>query len=232
MVTDFETPGKRTPGGYRENFANNAIKIHAIREMKRHGVSILDSSPESTDTPLQTRVDRVNKGINGVVPKGFASIHCDAYGDGKTYNDVSGVSVFSHPDAPSNGGKLLAKYLQSYLIQGTKQKDRGVRYANFFVLRKTICPAALCECAFMTNKKEAELIQDPKFQLECGIEIAKGSLKYMGINWQPEKHQEKYEEILKEVSKYYKTWIKFVDEHQDEVNLKGLIEKLYYVCGK
>ncbi len=90
----------------------------------------------------------------------------------------------------------------------------------------------MVECAFMTNLEESKLLQDVKFQLECGIEIAKGSLKYIGINCIEEKQTEKYEEILKEVSKYYKTWIEFVEEHQDEVNLKGLIEKLYYVCGK
>lgn len=227
-----ETQGKRTPDGYKENFFNNAAKIHTIREMKRHGVTMLDVSPESDDTYLSTRVARANNGINGITPKGFCSIHFNAYGDGKTYNSVEGIEVFSHPDAPSQGGKLLAKYLHQYLIQGTKQKDRGVKTANFYVLRKTYCPSALVECGFMTNKKEAELMQDAKFQLECGIEIAKGSLKYLGINWQPEKYTEKYEEILKEVSKYYKVWIKFVEEHQEEVNLKGLIEKLYYVCGK
>lgn len=41
-----------------------------------------------------------------------------------------------------------------------------------------------------------------------------------------------WEEILKIVSPdYYNVWIKFVEEHH-EVNLKGLIEKLYYVFGK
>ena len=89
----------------------------------------------------------------------------------------------------------------------------------------------MVECGFMTNKRESELMQDAKFQLECGIEIAKGALKYIGINWQDEKHVEKYEEILKEVSSYYKTWIEFVEKHS-EVNLKGLIERLYYICGK
>ena len=227
-----ETQGKRTPDGYKENFFNNATKIHAAREMKRHGVTILDASPESTDTPLKTRCDRINKGINNVIPKGFVSIHFNAYGNGKEYNSVEGIETFSHPDSPINGGKLLAKYVHSFLAQGTKQLDRGLKYADFYVLRNTKCPAALVECGFMTNKKESELMQDAKFQLECGIEIAKGCLKYIGINWIEEKKTEKYEEILKEVSAYYKDWIKFVEEHQHEVNLKGLIEKLYYVCGK
>lgn len=226
-----ETEGKRTPDGFRENFFNNAVKMHVIRELKRHGVTVLDCSPESDDTPLRTRSERINKGINNVTPRGFASIHANAYGDGKTYNNVKGIEVFSHPEAPSDGGKLLAKYLHEFLIQGTKQVDRGIKTANFYMLRETDCPAALVECAFMTNKEEAKLLQDVNFQLECGVEITKGSLKYLGINWQPEKHQEKYEEILKEVSSYYKVWIKFIEEHQDEVNLKGLVEKLYYKCG-
>lgn len=226
-----ETQGKRTPDGYRENFFNNAVKIHVIREMKRHGVAMLDASPESSDTPLKTRCERVNKGINNVLPKGFVPIHANAFGDGKSYNLAKGIEVFSHPAAPSSGGKLLAKYLHEYLIQGTKQLDRGLKYADFYVLRNTKCPAALVECAFMTNLEESKLLQDAKFQLECGIEIAKGSLKYIGINWVEEKQTEKYEEILKEISAYYKTWIKFVEEHK-EVNLKGLIEKLYYTCGK
>ncbi|RQV92575.1 MAG: N-acetylmuramoyl-L-alanine amidase [Calditrichaeota bacterium] len=226
-----ETPGKRTPDGYRENFFNNAAKIHTIREMKRHGVTMLDASPESDDTPLSTRVARVNAGIKGVKPKGYCSIHFNAYGDGEKYNEVEGIETHCHPQAPSNGCKLLAKYLQEALIKGTKQKNRGVKYSDFYVLRKTYCPAALVECGFMTNKRESELMQDAKFQLECGIEIAKGCLKYIGINWQPESQRKKYDEILKEVSKYYKVWLQHIKENP-QVNLKGLIEELYYICGK
>jgi N-acetylmuramoyl-L-alanine amidase len=221
-----KTKGKRTPDGYKENFFNNATKIHFIREMKRHGITILDVSPESDDTPLKIRVARANKGINGVIPKYFTSIHFNAYGDGKTYNNAKGIETFYY-----KSGKKLAEKHYKYLMQGTKQKGRGVKYSSFYVIKYTIMPADLVECGFMTNKEESELMQDPKFQLECGIELAKGSLRELGINWVYEK-KEKYKEILKEVSKYYKVWIKFVDKHQDEVNLKGLIEKLYYVCGK
>jgi len=226
-----KTQGKRTPDGYKENFFNNAAKIHTIRELKRHGVTVLDVSPESDDTPLSIRCSRVNRGINNVKPKGFCSIHFNAYGNGEEYNEVEGIETFSHPNAPSEGGKLLSRYLHDYLIQGTKQLDRGTKYADFYVLRNTKCPAALVECGFMTNKRESELMQDAKFQLECGIEIAKGALKYIGINWKPESDRKKYDEILKEVSDYYKVWLKFIDKHE-EVNLKGLIERLYYICGK
>lgn len=225
-----ETLGKRTPDGYKENFFNNATKIHVIRELKRHGISVLDCSPESDDTYLSTRVSRINKGINNVIPAGFCSVHFNAYGDGKVFNEVEGIETFYYYD--SLKGKKLATYVHNQLLKGTKQKNRGIKESGFYVLKNTICPAILTECGFMTNKKEAELMQDPKFQLECGIEISKGILLFLGINWVEEKHTEKYEEILKEVSLYYKTWIKFVEEHQEEINLKGLIEKLYYTCGK
>lgn len=222
----FETAGKRTPDGYKENFFNNATKIHYIREMKRHNITMLDVSPESDDTQLSVRVARANKGINGVIPKIFTSIHFNAYGD--NWNEAEGVETYNYYG--SSKGKKLAAAHYKYLMYGTKQIGRGVHEAGFYVIKYTSMPADLVECGFMTNKKEADLMKDPKFQLECGIELARGSLEYLGIQWEEEK-EEKYKEILKEVSKYYKTWIKFVDEHK-EVNLKGLIEKLYYVCGK
>lgn len=223
----IETSGKRTPDGYKENFFNNATKIHFIREMKRHGITMLDVSPESSDTPLTKRISIANMGINGVMPKYFTSIHFNAYGSGG-WNNIDGIETFYYYG--SSKGKLLAAAHHKNLLKGTKQTDRGIKEAGFYVLKHTRMPADLVECGFMTNKKEAELMKDPKFQLECGIELAKGSLEILGVKWKEEK-EEKYIEILKEVSSFYKTWIEFVDDHQ-EVNLKGLIEKLYYVCGK
>lgn len=224
-----KTAGKRTPNGYKENFFNNATKTHFIREMKRHGITMLDVSPELEDISLKIRVARANKGINGVIPIAFTSIHFNAFGDGKTYNEAQGIETLYYKG--SSKGKKLAQLHQEQLIKGTKQVNRGIKeVSNIYVIKYTKMPADLIECGFMTNKKEAELMQDVNFQLECAIEIAKGSLKYLGITWKEEK-KEKYKEILKEVSVYYNTWIKFVEENK-EMNLPGLIEKLYYNCGK
>ena len=37
-------------------------------------------------------------------------------------------------------------------------KNRGVKSANFYILKYTSMPSVLTECGFMTNLKEAEIL--------------------------------------------------------------------------
>ena len=52
--------------------------------------------------------------------------------------------------------------------------------ANFHVLRETHMPAVLCECAFMDNLREANLLLSDAFRRECADEICKGICEYFG----------------------------------------------------
>lgn len=176
------TAGKRTPAGYLENYFNHRVKQYLIQILKRCGFKVIDCSSELSDTSLSTRVKRANDGKADI----FISIHFNAYGSG--WNSVDGIEVFYYKNGSSYStkGKKLATYLYNEIIKGTVQDKRGVKGANFYVLRNTTMPAALAEYGFMTNKHEADLMQDSNFIKECAIETAKGICKYFNVNYVPE----------------------------------------------
>ena len=67
-----------------------------------------------------------------------------------------------------------------------KFRDRGVKNANFYVLKYTKMPAVLTENGFMTNLKEAEIIMSDKGRkklaqshLEAIQEVNERGLKFL-----------------------------------------------------
>src|SRR5690606_27713613 len=93
----------------------------------------------------------------------------------------SGVETYHYPG--SANGKRLAQCIHEFVIQGTPQKNRGIKSANFYVLRNTKMPAVLIEFGFMDDPglREAQLMLNKSFQQECAQETAKGICKYFGV---------------------------------------------------
>jgi len=66
-------------------------------------------------------------------------------------------------------------------LEITGVPGRGVKRANFYVLRETSMPAILIELAFISNPTEEKLLGSPEFQKKCAQAIADGILNYLGI---------------------------------------------------
>ncbi len=104
----------------------------------------------------------------------FVSVHCNsasaaAHGT-ETYCYLFGGQ-----------GEQLAQAVQSALVKDLGLTDRGVKSANYYVLRKTNMPAILTELAFISNPIEERMLADPKYQAVCARAIAKGIFNYLHI---------------------------------------------------
>jgi len=73
----------------------------------------------------------------------------------------------------------LAKYLQDELIQTLKRPNRGVKQAEFTVLKNTEMPSALVEIAFISNPEEQDLLMSSYFQNLAAKAIAEGIMEYL-----------------------------------------------------
>ena len=94
----------------------------------------------SLSSSLQSRAaDANSKGADL-----FVSIHCNA-----ANTKAFGCETYSFPG--SREGRELAACIQNYLPQLTGRYDRGVKEANFAVLKNTNMPAVLVETAFIDN---------------------------------------------------------------------------------
>jgi N-acetylmuramoyl-L-alanine amidase len=177
-----ETCGKRTPDGYKENEFNHYTKVYLIEALKRCGIEPIDCSPSRNDNSLADRCNIANRASCDV----FVSVHYNAMGN--NWNDgVGGIETYYWNN--SIDGKRLATLIHNELMQGTPLKNRGVKSADFYVLRETNMIAALCECGFMDNHKEAELMKSENYRRECSEEICRGICKYLGVNYIPGQNQ-------------------------------------------
>lgn len=188
----METAGKRTPvfpeeqdvAGLQihENQFNAAVAEKLKNMAELEGYRVVMTAPEETDTPLGTRTARANADMTsnglGVYNTAFISIHYNAL-NGKWDGESGGIEVYHYPG--SAGGTALAVAIHQELKKGIVQVDRGIKEANFYVLRETSMPAVLIEAGFMDCLKEAERMLDPVFQNEVARETLDGINNYFGV---------------------------------------------------
>lgn len=123
-------------------------------------VNIVDTEE---DISLRQRVTVANKIHQEKQNCIYVSVHSNAFGNGKDFNNAKGTCTFYHYRSAT--GEVLAESLQKWLAELTPFRNRGIRanetWANFYVLRKTHMPAVLSENGFMTNFDDAINLMDP-----------------------------------------------------------------------
>jgi N-acetylmuramoyl-L-alanine amidase len=170
----YQTAGKRSPhfpdgsvlyeGEFNRAVVKQILKISRSKFSGDPNIKIIDLLNGSReDIPLRERVfmaNKIHKEENNCI---YVSVHANAFGNGRDFNQAKGVCTFHHFGSPK--GKKLAESLQKHLADVTPFRDRGVRsndtWANFYVLRKTHMPAVLSENGFMTNFDDATFLLDP-----------------------------------------------------------------------
>jgi N-acetylmuramoyl-L-alanine amidase len=91
--------------------------------------------------------------------------------------DVNGVETFYFQ---AGNSLRLARAIQSQIMAispGTP--DRGARPGRFFVIRRTVMPAALTEMGFVTGRIDAPRLASPNFRRRLALAISAGILNYL-----------------------------------------------------
>jgi N-acetylmuramoyl-L-alanine amidase len=173
-----ETPGKRSPDGSLREYQFNSAVARYVADALLHGyegVDIMLTHDDSRDVPLKERTDRANTWKADL----FVSIHANAYGDGG-WNSAQGIETYVYETRPP-AAVALANAVQRQLIRATGRPDRGVKSANFHVLRETKMTAILVECGFMTNREECELLKSDAYRRKCAEAIVAGIVETYGL---------------------------------------------------
>ncbi len=161
-----DTPGKCSPDGVlREHLYAREIARQIVQNLKARGNDAELLVPETEDVPLAERARRVNEwcgrlGTDRVV---LLSVHVNAAGNGAWMN-ARGWSAYT------SKGQTRSDELATLLYAEAEKNFTGHRIRrdtsdgdpdweeNFYILRKTKCPAVLTENFFMDNKQDVSYL--------------------------------------------------------------------------
>src|SRR5690625_4877308 len=148
-----------------------------LRKYKNVEIMFTHDHPSGKrDVPLKERTDKANRWKADL----FVSLHANAYGDGKSFNSAKGTSTFIHHIVPQRTIDI-AQAIHRQLIKDLGRRDRGLKRANFHVLRETNMSAVIIEHAFMTNYEEAKLLRSDNFRKRCALATAKAIGSHYGL---------------------------------------------------
>ena len=193
-------PGAVALGMVEKNI-NLQILLECKSELERHGVAVVYSRTKDENDPVKEEVKEANaSGANIAV-----SFHANAgKGDGSE-------SLYY---GTSKNGKRLAELCEKH-TQQIGQNSRGAKVRNdLYFLKHTTMPAVICECAFVDNDKDNDIIDTVEEQKKFGQAYAKAILEYFGID---------YKEPVKESTKLYRVQ---VGAYSVKSNADAMLQKL------
>ena len=105
----------------------------------------------------------------------MVSIHQNSYHE----EEVSGGQVFYYKS--SEKGKKLAEILQERFtyVLGDENRRLAKANGNYYLLLHVKCPIVIVECGFLSNRKEALLLQEEDYQDRMAWTIHMGILEYL-----------------------------------------------------
>lgn len=149
-----------------------ALKLGNL--LKQQGIKVIYTRDHDYTMALSERAELANK----IDADYFISIHANS----STDTSANGTEIYIY----RKGGEAerLAYQVQKELIRGIKTRDRGIKTANFIVLKESVMPAILIEVAFISHDKECEELKREAFLQATSRGIASGIYRYLGIKVQ------------------------------------------------
>jgi N-acetylmuramoyl-L-alanine amidase len=162
-------PGAVGIGGLQEKKITLDVSQQVVALLRQKGVNALLTRSDDQEVELEPRVQFAERANANV----FVSIHANAFDANRT--DVNGIETFYY----SGTGQSLARNIQDNLLQELGARDRGVKQANFYVIRYTPMPAALVEVGFVTGAEDAARLASATWRSRIAQAIARGILQYV-----------------------------------------------------
>ena len=157
--------------GTREKDINLMVSLQLQEELKKWGAKPVITRKTDTDD-MDELGDRVRFGQKN---RGdiFISLHSDA----ALNREATGFTVFYY-SPKGQIDLLLAKTTQQGLKQYMQTKDRGIRSANFFVIKRNPAPSILIEMGFISNRVEEQELMNPEYQRDVVEGTVQGVANY------------------------------------------------------
>ena len=169
-----EDPGAIYKGRCEKDDVLNIGK-EVAKELRRHGVIVDETRTKDKTMSLRERSNFEKSGRYDY----FISFHRNAFKPER----AQGVETFTYLNQGAKA-KELADRIQKGLVD-IGLVDRGVKTANFHVLRETKAPAVLVEIGFIDNSKDNKLFDEKRDEIIKAI--SKSILSQLEIKYKEEK---------------------------------------------
>jgi N-acetylmuramoyl-L-alanine amidase len=165
-------PGAIGLAGLQEKDVILPISKQIMEILKKQGVQVVITRDSDYFVDLAPRVaiaERVDADL-------FVSIHANSMPANRS--DISGLETYYF-----SSGERLARTIHSSVLRNINIRDRGVRKARFYVLRKSSMPSVLVEVGFVTGREDSPRLGTSAYQNQMADAIARGILQYIKQNF-------------------------------------------------
>lgn len=175
-------PGKVGVDGSLEKNINLQIAMRLKEYLEQSDVQVVMTREEDTglytsDDTKKKMADMQNrcKLINETKPELVVSIHQNSYHE----ENVFGGQVFYYKDSAQ--GKKLAELLQKRFtyVLGDENRRQAKANGNYYLLLHVKSPIVIAECGFLSNRKEAALLQQEEYQDKLAWTLHMGIMEYL-----------------------------------------------------
>ena len=165
--------GGKDPGtigirGVQEKNIILSISRDVSQILSRNGIKVIMTRSSDYFVSLEGRAEMANR----VGADLFISLHANAINLSRP--DVNGLETYYYIT-----GRELAQTIHRSVLQRMNIRDRRVRNARFYVLRKTSMPSVLVEVGFLTGREDYANLQKFDYRRRMAEAIANGILEYI-----------------------------------------------------
>jgi N-acetylmuramoyl-L-alanine amidase len=155
-------------GGVQEKNVILPIGKRIAEVLERNGIQVIMTRDSDYFVTLPGRVIMSQRAKADV----FVSIHANSAGANRP--EVNGLETYYY-----DNGLTLARIVHNKILQNLNIRDRNVRKARFYVLRKNSMPSILVETGFVTGREDVANLNSPAYQNKMADAIAQGILQYL-----------------------------------------------------
>lgn len=167
--------GGRDPGAVGNGIQEKELALDVSRRVRdllvKENIEVVMTRDTDVFLSLEERVN-IAKKHNA---DGFVSVHANSF----TNDSANGTEAFVRSASLSSldqKSRKLAESIHFRLVDVLGTRDRGVKQANFYVIRHNPHPATLLELGFISNPTEAALLN--RKRQEMAVAIKDGILDY------------------------------------------------------
>ncbi|TAE54394.1 MAG: N-acetylmuramoyl-L-alanine amidase [Nostocales cyanobacterium] len=161
-------PGAIGIAGVREKDIILPISLRVAEVLQQNGVQVILTRDSDYFVTLPGRVQMAERAKADV----FVSIHANSAGLNRP--EVSGLETYYY-----DSGLSLARVVHNAILQRVNVRDRRVRKARFYVLRRSSMPSILVETGYVTGREDVAKLQSRAYQNQMADAIAEGILQYL-----------------------------------------------------